>query len=89
MRQQSHNTAPSRLNFEISDETRKILKIHAVKLGISVRELATQAILDKIDDLEMKEDVEAYERAKEKYEKGEMKVVSHDEMMKMVGWDEL
>ncbi len=87
MRQQEHKTNISRLNFEISEESKKILKLHAVKLGVSIRELATQAIMDKIEDLEMKEDVEKYDVAIEKYSKGEMKTISHDEMMKAVETD--
>lgn len=89
MRQQHHT--PSRLNFEFPEEARKYLKMQALKLGISVRELATQAILEKLDSLrqEEKEDIERYDSLVEKFRKGELKTLSHEEMMKRVGWDDL
>lgn len=86
MRQQH---TPSRLNFEFPEEARKVLKMQAIRLGLSVRELATEAILKYLEELEMQEDIEAYDEAIEKYKKGRMQTISHEEMMKQVGWDEL
>lgn len=83
------NQTPSRLNFEFPEEARKHLKMQAIKLGISVRELATQAILEKLDELEMQEDVDAAEQAFERHEARGSKTISHKKMMKEVGWDEL
>lgn len=88
MRQQQHHT-PSRLNFEFPEEARKELKMQAIRLGVSVRELATQAIMEKLEALEIEEDIQSYEKAIEKYKKGKMKTISHEEMMKQVGWNDL
>jgi hypothetical protein len=87
MKQQHHT--PSRLNFEFPLDARKNLKIQAVRLGLSIRELATQAILEKLDALELQADIEAAEQALELHEAKGCKTISHEEMMKKVGWDEL
>lgn len=87
MKQQEHT--PSRLNFEFPDDARKNLKMQAVRLGVSMRELATQAILEKLDALELQADIEAAERALERHEANGSKAISHAEMMKKVGWDDL
>jgi hypothetical protein len=87
MKQQHHS--PSRLNFEFPEDARKNLKIQAVRLGLSIRELATQAILEKLEILEHQADTEAAERALERHEANGSKTISHEEMMKKVGWDEL
>ena len=87
MKQQ--HQAPSRLNFEFPEDARKHLKIQAIRLGISVRELATQAILEKLEALELQEDIEAAEEAWERHQAKGSKTISHEEMMKKVGWDEL
>ncbi len=87
MRQQLHT--PSRLNFEFPEDARKHLKIQAIRLGVSVRELATQAILEKLEALELQDDTEAAERAWERHVAKGSKTISHEEMMKKVGWDEL
>lgn len=87
MKQQHHT--PSRLNFEFPEEARKNLKIQAIRLGVSIRELATQAILEKLENLELQADIEAAERALERHEANGSKTISHEEMMKKVGWDEL
>lgn len=87
MRQQSHT--PSRLNFEFPEEARKHLKIQAIRLGISVRELATNAILEKLEALELQQDIEAAEQALKRHKAQGSKTISHGEMMKKVGWDEL
>lgn len=87
MKQQHHT--PSRLNFEFPEDARKNLKMQAVRLGVSIRELATQAILEKLEVLELQADTEAAERALERHEANGSKTISHEEMMKKVGWDEL
>ncbi len=87
MRQQKQT--PSRLNFEFPSDARKHLKMQAIKLGISVRELATQAILEKLEALELQEDAEAAEQAWAQHVAKGSKTISHEEMMKKVGWDEL
>ncbi len=87
MKQQHHT--PSRLNFEFPEEARKNLKIQAIRLGVSVRELATQAILEKLEILELQADMEAAEQALKRHEANGSKTISHEEMMKKVGWDEL
>jgi hypothetical protein len=87
MKQQHHT--PSRLNFEFPEDARKNLKMQAVRLGVSIRELATQAILEKLEILELQADTEAAERALERHEANGSKTISHEEMMKKVGWDEL
>lgn len=86
-----HPPTPSRLNFEFPEEARRVLKMQAFRLGISVRELATQAILEKLETLlqEDQEDIKRYEDLIAKYRKGELKTISHEEMMKKVGWDDL
>jgi hypothetical protein len=87
MRQQ-HQT-PSRLNFEFPEDARKHLKMQAIRLGISVRELATQAILEKLEELELQEDVEAAEHAWKRHLANGSRTISHEEMMEKVGWDEI
>ncbi len=87
MRQQPQT--PSRLNFEFPEEARRHLKIQAIRLGISVRELATQAILEKLAELELQEDVEAAEQAWDRHVADGSKTIPHAVMMKKVGWDEL
>lgn len=42
-----HRTS-NRLNFEFPEDAHKNLKIQAVRLGMSIRDLATQAILEKL-----------------------------------------
>ena len=80
---------PSRLNFEFPEESRKHLKMQAIKLGVSVRELATQAILEKLEALELQEDIQAAEQAWEQHIARGKKTISHNKMMRKVGWDEL
>lgn len=80
---------PSRLNFEFPEDARKHLKMQAVRLGVSIRELATQAILEKLEALELQEDIEAAEEAWDRHVANGSKTISHEEMMKKVGWDEL
>lgn len=87
MRQHQHT--PSRLNFEFPEDARKHLKMAAIRLGVSVRELATQAILEKLEALELQEDIEAAEQAWEQHLAKGSKTISHEKMMKKVGWDEL
>lgn len=92
MRQQQHQDqhhTPSRLNFEFPEDARKNLKIQAIRLGVSVRELATQAILEKLEALQLQEDIETAESAWEKHVAKGKKTISHKEMMKKLGWDEL
>lgn len=89
MRQQQQKNTPSRLNFEFPEKARKHLKMQAIRLGISVRELATQAILEKLEALELQEDTEAAEEAWERHLANGSQTISHEEMMKKVGWDEL
>ncbi len=84
-----HHPTPSRLNFEFPADARKHLKIQAVRLGVTIRELATQAILEKIESLELQADSDAAEAALKRYEENGSKKISHDEMMKKVGWDDL
>ena len=80
---------PSRLNFEFPADAHMNLKIQAVRLGTSVKDLATQAIIEKLEALEMQEDIEAYDIAMEKYKSGKLITISHEEMMKRVGWNDL
>ena len=87
MRQQ-HQTQ-SRLNFEFPEAARKHLKMQAIRLGVSVRELATQAIMEKLEALELQEDIEAAERAWKRHVDNGSKTISHQDMMKKVGWDDL
>lgn len=83
-----HQT-PSRLNFEFPEGARKQLKIQAIRLGVSVRKLATDAIIEKLEALQLQEDAETAERAWEEHQARGGKTISHEEMMRKVGWDEL
>lgn len=87
MKQQRHT--PSRLKFEFPEDVRKNLKMQAARLGVSIRELATQAILEKLEILELQADAEVAERALERHEANGSKTIFHEEMMRKVGWDEL
>lgn len=88
MRQQ-HHTSSNRLNFEFPESAHKHLKIQAVRLGVSIRELATQAIIEKLEALELQMDAEDAEEALEKHIAHGGKTLSYEEMMKKAGWDEL
>jgi len=82
----------SRINFDIPAIMHKELKIQAIRLGVSVRELATKALEEKMAQLAKQEEaekIEKYHDLMDKYEKGEIKTISHDEMMKKIGWDDL
>jgi len=59
----------SRLNFDFPPEAHKYLKIASAELGISIREFATQAILQKLQELEDQRDISAYDRAMERVKK--------------------
>jgi SOS response regulatory protein OraA/RecX len=93
MRQQNQSQkghiTPSRLNFEFPEEARKHLKMQAIKLGITVKELATQAIMEKLEALELLEDARIAEAALKKHIDNGSKTVAHDDMMKKVGWNDL
>jgi hypothetical protein len=82
----------SRINFDIPAPLHRELKIQAIHLGVSVRELATKALEEKMAQLAKQEEadkIEKYHDLMEKYEKGEIETISHDEMMKKIGWDVL
>lgn len=83
-----HHT-PSRLNFEFPEEARKHLKMQAIKMGVTVRELATQAILEKLEALELEEDKNAAKQAWKKHLANGSETISHEEMMKKIGWNDL
>ncbi len=48
--------------------------------------LATQLILDKLEALEMQEDIEAFDHAMEKHKSKGCKPLSHEKMMPKIGW---
>ncbi|CUI18147.1 conserved hypothetical protein (plasmid) [Candidatus Protochlamydia naegleriophila] len=80
----------SRINFDIPTPLHQELKIQAIRLGLSVR--GTQALEDKLMELARQEEaekIEKYHILMDKYEKGEVETISHDEMMKRVDWDAL
>lgn len=82
----------SRINFDIPTPLHQELKIQAIRLGLSVRELGTKALEDKLMELARQEEaekIEKYHSLMDKYEKGEVETISHDEMMKRVDWDAL
>lgn len=87
MQHQPHT--PSRLSFEFPEDARKQLKMQAIRLGVSVRELATQAILEKLEALELQDDMEAAEQTWQQHLSKGGKTISHKAMMKKVGWDNL
>ncbi len=87
MKQQRHT--PSRLNFEFPEEARKHLKMAAIRLGVSVKELATEAILEKLETLELQEESEAAEQALARHLAKGGKTISHQDMMKKLGWNDL
>ncbi len=76
---------PSRLNFEFPPEAHHLLKLRALELGLTIKELATQAILEKLEELEMQEDLETYDKVIEKRKKNN-KTISHDQIMKNLDW---
>ncbi len=82
----------SRIIFDIPLAMHQELKIQAVRLGMTLRELATEALEEKMTALAIQEEkakIEKYHGLMDKYEKGELKTISHDDMMKRAGWDEL
>jgi hypothetical protein len=79
----------SRVVFEVPINIHHTLKKCAIDLGISVREFATQAILEKIEALEYEQDCKDGEAAHNRFVKNGSKTISHEEMMKRLGWDDI
>lgn len=73
----------SRLNFDFPPEIHKHLKATAAQLGVSMREFATQAILEKLRAFEDQRDIEAYDRGMESVKNNG--TISIDEMKKRLG----
>lgn len=78
----------SRINFDLPLNIHVCLKKCAVDLGISVRELATQAIREKLEALEYEQDCKDAATAHERFVKNGSKTISAEEMWDYLGWDE-
>ena len=78
-----------RVNFEVPLVLHNSLKKCAIDLGISFKELATQAFIEKLEALEYEQDSRDAKEALDRFVKNGSKTISHDEMMKKLGWDEV
>jgi putative ubiquitin-RnfH superfamily antitoxin RatB of RatAB toxin-antitoxin module len=76
--------SPTRLNFDFPPEAHTYLKVAAAELGVSIRELATQAILEKLDDIEMQRDIEAYDRAMRRHKANDCQTISHRDFKRQI-----
>lgn len=79
----------SRVNFDLPLNVHISLKKCAIDLGISVRELATQAIREKLEALEYEQDCKDAEAAHERFIKNGSKTISHKEMWGFLDKDAL
>ncbi|WP_213106044.1 hypothetical protein [Candidatus Protochlamydia amoebophila] len=79
----------TKVNFEVPIAIHNSLKKCAIELGMSFKELATQAFIEKLEMLEYEQDCKDAEAAHDRFIKNGSKTISHEEMMKKIGWDEL
>ncbi len=77
------------INFNIPLNIHICLKKCAIDHGMSVTELATQAIVEKLEALEYEQDCNDAQAAYERFVKNGSKTISHEEMMRRLGWDDL
>lgn len=71
-----------RLSFDFPEEEHKYLKMCCAKLGVSIKDFVTQAIIDRVDE---KEDEWWFEKPEtkeilRKFECGEMEMVSWEDV---------
>jgi len=78
----------SRLNFNIPCNIHICLKKCAIDEGMSVTELATIAIREKLEALEHEQDSRDAQVAHERFIKNGSKTVSAQEMWDHLGWNE-
>ncbi|CUI18170.1 conserved hypothetical protein (plasmid) [Candidatus Protochlamydia naegleriophila] len=79
----------SRINFNLPSNIHICLKKCAIDQGMSVTELATIAIREKLEALEYEQDCRDAKAAHERFVKNGSKTISHEEMMKRLGWDDV
>lgn len=78
----------SRLNFNLPSNIHICLKKCAIDQGMSVTELATIAIREKLEALEYEQDCRDAKAAHERFVKAGSKTISGKEMWDALGWDE-
>jgi hypothetical protein len=78
----------SRLNFNLPSSVHICLKKCAIDQGMSVTELATIAIREKLEALEYEQDCRDAQAAHERFVKNGSKAISAEEMWDHLGWDE-
>ncbi|CUI18063.1 conserved hypothetical protein (plasmid) [Candidatus Protochlamydia naegleriophila] len=78
----------SRLNFNLPSNIHICLKKCAIDQGMSVTELATIAIREKLAALEYEQDCKDAAAAQERFVKNGSKTISAEEMWDYLGWDE-
>ena len=70
----------SRINFNIPANIHIRLKKCAIDQGMSVTELAIQAICEKLEALEYEQDCRDFEATRERFVKNGSKTISHEEI---------
>lgn len=79
----------SRINFNVPTNIHICLKKCAIDQGISVTELAVQAIREKLEALEFEQDCRDAENTHERFIKNDSKTISHEEMWGFLDKDAL
>ncbi len=79
----------SRINFNIPVNIHICLKKCAIDHGISVTELATIAIREKLEALEYEQDCKDAEEANRRFVENGSKSISHEEMWGFLEKDEI
>lgn len=83
------NMEMSRINFNIPLNIHMCLKKCAIDHKMTATELATIAIREKLEALEYEQDCKDAAAAHERFVKNGSKTISHEEMMKRLGWDDV
>ncbi len=78
----------SRINFNLPSNLHICLKKCAIDQGMSVTELATIAIREKLEALEYEQDCKDAQAAHERFVKNGSKAISGEEMWEFLGWNE-
>lgn len=77
----------SRINFNLPSNVHICLKKCAIDQGMSVTELATMAIREKLEALEYEQDCKDAEAAHERFIKNGCTTISHEQMWSFLDKD--
>lgn len=76
-----------KLSIDFPEEEYTFLKMACAKLGVSIKEFVTKAIITSVEDVEDELDIAALGRARS--EVAATGLISWDELEKKLGWDKL